>query len=254
MNLKITKEEKKELYVNPNEFWENIKTYYSDKTDKWPIKLGFMIDKIATKMRWKNNFSGYKNFIDEMVSDAKLKMIEILLEKKFNLYSYTPLSKDNYKIINNIYYIREYKRGSDQRGKVEGGKNERGMIIFVPNGDFRLLNRIDNLDEELIVDKRGDDIYYDGNIIFHLKEDDMKKYDKWDGLCLRTRNIAFGYFSQTCKNCYIARIKKEKHNEEIKQAIMEKTWDEVGDRGDGWEKIRAPKGCDDDECFYDSEY
>lgn len=252
----ISKEQKKELYVNPDEFWELIQEYYQQTSDKWPTKLGIMIEKIANKMRWLPNFKEYP-YVDDMISDAKLKMLEILLEKKFNLYSYTPLSSDNVKKVNGQYNIREYKRGSDLRGKVEGGKNERGMIIFLPEGEFRLPNIASNASNELVVEKRGKKIYDgEGNHIYTLKEDDMKKYEVWEGLCLRTRNIAFGYFSQTCKNCYIARIKTEQRNSQIKQDIMEKTWRELGDMGEGYDLVRQPRGGidDDDEGFFTYDY
>lgn len=252
MKESISKEEKKELYVNPNEFWDGIRAYYNDESDKWPESLGIMLTKIANKMRWLHNFKEYP-YIDEMISDAKVKMIEVLLDKKFNLYSYTPLSKDNYKSTPDGYHIREYKRGSDQRGKIDGGKNERGMIIFTPDGEFRPLCREQEASEELIIEKRGLEIYHGDELLCRLKPDDMRKYDEWNGLCLRTRNIAFGYFSQTCKNCYIARIKKEKQNEQMKLDIREKTWNEVGDMGEGWDKIRAPRGNDDEDEFYNYE-
>lgn len=241
MKTSMTKEERKELYVNPDEFWELMRTYYEDTSGKWPEKLGVMIEKIANKMRWMPNFKDYY-YVDEMISDAKVKMLQVLLNKKFNLYSYTPLSQDNYRIINDRFYIREYRRGSDQRKKVEGGKNERGMIIFLPDGDFRPINTSSNASEETIVVKNGREIKdQNGNVIHILREDDMRKYgaEDWKGLCLRTRNVAFGYFSQTCKHCYVARIKKEQANEELKQDIMEKTWSEIGGC-DGWGLVRMP--------------
>lgn len=253
MKKTITKDEKKELYVNPDDFWNCIRLYYSDESNKWPHKLGIMIEKIANKMRWLPNFKEYY-YVDEMISDAKLKMIQVLLDKKFNLYSYTPLKPTNVKFVNGEYYIREYKRGSDLRKKVEGGKNERGMIIFLPNGEFRKINTNDDAFEEKIVEKRGNEIVSDGQVIYTLKDDDTRKYDAWEGLGLRTRNIAFGYFSQTCKNCYIARIKKEKLNEKLKHDLMEKTWNEAGSAGDGWEKIKLPKNNDDEYDFFESEY
>jgi hypothetical protein len=251
----ITKEQKKELYVNPDVFWELIQEFYTQTTDKWPKQLGIMIDKIANKMRWLANFKEYP-YVDEMISDAKLKMLEILLEKKFNLYSYTPLMSNNVKKVNGAYHIREYKRGSDLRGKVDGGKNERGMIIFLPDGEFRLPNSELNSTNELVVEKRGKHIYDGKDLIYTLKDDDMKKYEVWEGLCLRTRNIAFGYFSQACKNCYIARIKIEQRNAQLKQDIMEKTWRELGDMGEGYELVRQPRGGidDDDEGFFSYDY
>lgn len=253
MKKTITKDEKKELYVNPDVFWDSIRTFYEDETGKWPKELGIMIEKIANKMRWLPNFKEYY-YVDEMISDAKLKMIQVLLDKKFNLYSYTPLSSNNYKVVNGEYHIREYKRGSDLRKKVEGGKNERGMIIFLPNGEFRPLKTDKDAFEELIVLKQGNNIIHDNEVIYVLKDDDMRKYDVWEGLCLRTRNIAFGYFSQTCKNCYIARIKKEKLNDKLKHDIMEKTWNEIDTTGDGWDKVRVPKPFQDEDEFFNYDY
>lgn len=207
---KISKELKKELYVDPSEFWNEIDIYYAQKDGKFPLKLGFMIDKIANKFSFAGNYINY-TFRDEMVADAKEKMISVLLEKKFKLYTYTILDKKNYHSTNaDEYLIREYSRGI---------KADRGKIIFDNSTEFRTLTK-----DEKIVEVDGQ-------------------------LNLRTKNMAFGYFTQICKHCFWSRIKKEEQIRDTIENLREKVWNDMFNSGhEGWDLVRKPKfGLDDND-------
>lgn len=206
---KLTKEQKKELYVDPSEFWNEIDIFYAKMDDQFPLKLGLMIDKIANKFSFAGNYINY-TFRDEMVADAKEKMISVLLEKKFKLYTYTILDKKNYSKEEEDYKIREYSRGI---------KADRGKILFDSTTEFRNLTP----DEKVVV--------VDGQ------------------LNLRTKNMAFGYFTQICKHCFWSRIKKEELLRETLENFREKTWNDMYNSGlEGWDLVRKPKfGLDEDD-------
>jgi len=206
---KLTKELKKELYVDPSEFWNEIDIFYGQKSAQFPLKLGFMIDKIANKFSYSGNYINY-TFRDEMVADAKEKMLSVLLEKKFKLYTYTILDKKNYIQNGDDFLIREYSRGI---------KADRGKIIFDNATECRQLTK-----DEKVVEVDGQ-------------------------LNLRTKNMAFGYFTQICKHCFWSRIKKEEQIRDTIENLREKTWNDMYNSGhEGWDLIRKPKfGLDDGE-------
>lgn len=79
-----------QFYVNPNEFREEIATFYV--TEKCTHNLGNMINKIADGLSFRSNFINY-SYKDEMVGDAKLKMYSALVNKKFDVTStYNPFA------------------------------------------------------------------------------------------------------------------------------------------------------------------
>ena len=72
----------KKHYVNPKDFYEQIKEYY--KTDIIPDVLAESINKIATGLSYAPNFINY-SYKDDMIGDAILKMFSALRNKKFNV-------------------------------------------------------------------------------------------------------------------------------------------------------------------------
>ncbi len=82
-------------YIDKDELWSEIKSYY-EKDDEsiakgngsivMPDKLGNMLMSIAEKIMTSRSFSGYP-YNDQMIGDAIIRMVKILSEKKFNLYS-----------------------------------------------------------------------------------------------------------------------------------------------------------------------
>ena len=79
-----SKNKKKEFYVNPKEFFNQIKAYYD--TDNLDDQLAESINKIATGLSYATNFINY-TYKDEMVGDAVVKMFTALKHKKFNIES-----------------------------------------------------------------------------------------------------------------------------------------------------------------------
>ena len=79
-----------EYYVNPDEFKQQIKTYY--KTEICIYELANSLKKIAYGLGNKSNFINY-TYKEEMIGDALVKMYTALKNKKFNVDSeYNPFS------------------------------------------------------------------------------------------------------------------------------------------------------------------
>ena len=81
-----SKSKKKEYYVNPKTFYEQIKDYYT--TDNLDDELAESINKIAIGLSYATNFINY-TYKDEMVGDAIVKMFTALKHKKFNIDSHS---------------------------------------------------------------------------------------------------------------------------------------------------------------------
>ncbi|NDB30276.1 hypothetical protein EB151_12105 [archaeon] len=81
-----SKGKKTEYYVNPKEFYNQIKVYY--KTDDLCDSLAESVHKIATGLSYATNFINY-TYKDEMVGDAVVKMFTALKHKKFNIESHS---------------------------------------------------------------------------------------------------------------------------------------------------------------------
>ena len=80
MSKPITsKGKKKEFYVNPKDFYNEIKTYY--ETDDLIDSLAESVNKIATGLSYATNFINY-TYKDDMVGDAVVKMFTALKHKK----------------------------------------------------------------------------------------------------------------------------------------------------------------------------
>ena len=78
--VRRTKEELKDVYINPEEMQELIWEYY--KTDVISDKLAEMIQMIAVRLGLARNFYSY-SFKTEMQGDAIVKMMTALRRKRF---------------------------------------------------------------------------------------------------------------------------------------------------------------------------
>src|SRR5210317_1347060 len=107
-----SKSKKKEFYVNPKEFYNEIKTFY--ETDDLVDSLAESVIKIATGLSYATNFINY-TYKDEMVGDAVVKMFTALKHKKFNIESHSnPFSYFTtiayHALINRIKKEKRYKQ------------------------------------------------------------------------------------------------------------------------------------------------
>lgn len=85
-----TKEELKDVYIDPIEMEKLIVEYY--KTDHISDKLAEMIQMIATRLALARNFYSY-SFKTEMQGDAIIKMMTALRRKRFKCsVGYNPFS------------------------------------------------------------------------------------------------------------------------------------------------------------------
>tara|TARA_R110002050_G_scaffold6130_7_gene25977 strand:- start:7982 stop:8590 length:609 start_codon:yes stop_codon:yes gene_type:complete len=79
---KKSTKKKKEWYVNPTDFYDQIKKYY--ETEIIPDVLAESINKIALGLSFAPNFINY-SYKDEMIGDAVLKMWSAIRNKKFDV-------------------------------------------------------------------------------------------------------------------------------------------------------------------------
>jgi hypothetical protein len=79
-----SKKEKKEHYVNSDDFKRELQKYYD--TDVMTEILGVYIKKIATGLSFLPNFINY-TYKDDMIGDALIKMYSALKNKKYNFES-----------------------------------------------------------------------------------------------------------------------------------------------------------------------
>lgn len=80
--VRRTKEELKEVYINPAEMEKLILEYYESDSDVISDKLAEMIQMIAVRLGLARNFYSY-SFKTEMQGDAIVKMITALRRKRF---------------------------------------------------------------------------------------------------------------------------------------------------------------------------
>ena len=90
--VRRTKEELKDVYINPIEMESLIEQYYASKDDLISERLAEMIQMIATRLGLARNFYSY-SFKTEMQGDAIVKMMTALRRKRFKCGSgYNPFS------------------------------------------------------------------------------------------------------------------------------------------------------------------
>ena len=81
---KSKKPNKKTYYVNPKEFLQYLKDYYT--TDDLIDELATSVYKIAVGLSYSPNFINY-SYKDEMIGDAVVKMVAAVKNKKFKIDS-----------------------------------------------------------------------------------------------------------------------------------------------------------------------
>jgi hypothetical protein len=140
-----TKDESRETveYVTKDEMWNELYNYYKSLGDDYdwetqkphrkdtfpPIskRLTVIINDISTKMGYRANFCNY-SWIDEMMGDARLKMVKAIRDCSFKCYTIaeiidTVIDSDNQTI---IYYI-------DKKGKTQDKAQEESDEFFTEN-------------------------------------------------------------------------------------------------------------------------
>ena len=80
--VRRTKEELKDVYIDPIEMEKLIQEYYNSDTDIISDKLAEMIQMIAVRLGLARNFYSY-SFKTEMQGDAIVKMVTALRRKRF---------------------------------------------------------------------------------------------------------------------------------------------------------------------------
>lgn len=87
-----TKEELKDVYIDPEEMERLIVEYYASESDVISDKLASMIQMIAVRLGLARNFYSY-SFKTEMQGDAIVKMMTALRRKRFKCGAgYNPFS------------------------------------------------------------------------------------------------------------------------------------------------------------------
>lgn len=90
--VRRSKEELKEVYIDPLEMERLIKEYYESDSDIISDKLAEMIQMIAVRLGLARNFYSY-SFKTEMQGDAIVKMVTALRRKRFKCgVGYNPFS------------------------------------------------------------------------------------------------------------------------------------------------------------------
>jgi hypothetical protein len=90
--IRRTKEELKDVYIDPAEMEALIEQYYSSNDDVISERLAEMIQMIAVRLGLARNFYSY-SFKTEMQGDAIVKMMTALRRKRFKCNSgYNPFS------------------------------------------------------------------------------------------------------------------------------------------------------------------
>lgn len=112
--VRRTKEELKDVYIDPIEMESLIIKYYASETDTISDKLAEMIQMIAVRLGLARNFYSY-SFKIEMQGDAIVKMMTALRRKRFKCgEGYNPFSyftKVAYHAFQNC--IKKYKKDFD---------------------------------------------------------------------------------------------------------------------------------------------
>jgi DNA-directed RNA polymerase specialized sigma24 family protein len=125
--VRRTKAELKPNYVDPIEMENLIIQYYEQGGKDIPSDLADMIQKIATRLGYANNFINY-SYKEEMIGDAIIKMITAVTRQRFKCKSgYNPFS----------YFTKVAYRAFQNRIKKE--KKEHDTIHRYQNEVYTLL-------------------------------------------------------------------------------------------------------------------
>ena len=136
--VRRTKEQLKTNYVDPIYMEEMIKKFY--ETDVFSSELADMIQKIATRLGFAQNFINY-SYKEEMIGDAVIKMVTALKRRRFLVGSgYNPFSyftKVAFRAFQNR--IKKEKKDHDTikryQASVYGLLTESGQIPYQKKGN-----------------------------------------------------------------------------------------------------------------------
>lgn len=146
-----SKKSENEFYVNPAEMWDNIRDYYAD--DKIvPNAVAKNIHDIAEKISFMGCFINY-SWRHEMIGDAKLKMMEALVGKKFKLW------KDEVFLDSDDIVVND------------------GETMVRISGEWRKLDKTEKLIGNKLIDKNNAFSYYT-RIAYHAFLNRLKKEKK----------------------------------------------------------------------------
>lgn len=210
--VKVRKNKKEtEIYIQPEEMWNELKSYYESLGDNYdwttqkiknkddnlyptfPLRLATMINEIAERMTYLPNFREY-SWKAEMVGDAVLKMVKAVRDCSFKGYSTDKIVKTMER--NGKNYFCHFDRRNKLREKV-----------------IRPDATIETRDD-------GDYITY--------------------------KSDPFNYYTGICANSFINRIKKENQAKDTLDAYQAITWDKVL-ATEQYQNVRRPRVMDSDE-------
>lgn len=227
---------KKEYYVTKEDLWDAIKEFY-DSNGPMNDKLGQMILDIATKTMTAQNFSGY-DYREEMISDAILRMVSTLSERKFNLYGDKKVKEIQERQLKGYTFKGdlESQLGEGQVPFINNIKSKKAVFIYeiVPDEFFHVTDEKGHiLNKKPVWDKTGtakgvsivpsDDssevikfyTFIESNRKMNGRATYVsdKVYDESENPIQEKQN-PFGYFSVITHHEAVGRIKKEQKNDE----------------------------------------
>lgn len=235
---KLKKKTSKDFYVNPDEMWEEFNLFYEEsETSKNPdsvlmsSELGKMIDDIATKLGFMGKFINY-SFKDEMIGDARVKMVKAVYDKNFSLwksYYCTPILTEGDREYVIIY--NERKQEWDDKKTYLKDWDTIEELKTPPLVEISSLNPIK------IKLAYNDDL--------GVSRDVMHK--------ITVKNNPFSYFTKIAYHAFVNRIKKEKKSAEVLALYQEKVFEDMYSSGNGWENVKRQVIDDEDSYYYDND-
>lgn len=211
------KKKETEIYIQPEEMWNELKSYYLSLGDNYdwkeqkikdksptlyadfPPKLATMINEIAERMTYLPNFIKY-SWKAEMVGDAVLKMVKAVRDCSFKGFSTDKVVKMLERNGKNYFY--HYDRRHKLREKL--------------------------IKPDSVIEQVGEETY------------------------ITYKSDPFNYYTGICSNAFINRIKKENQAAETLDTYQSMTWEKVLTT-EQYQNVRRPKVMDSDEneSFYE---
>lgn len=224
----------KDFYVEPNEMWEELNSFYdrfekSKNPDKEHMsdELGRMIDDIATKLGFMGKFINY-SFIDDMRGDARVKMVKAVYDRNFSLWNTvycTPVNSESgrdYVII----FSKSRCEWDDKKTYLKPWDTINDLT------DKAIVKKLDGSEMDLEFDDDGLDTPITHSITM--------------------RNNPFSYFTKIAYHAFVNRIKKEKKASEVLAAYQDKVYEDAYSSGHGWENVKRQALEDENEYYYEN--
>lgn len=234
MKLEKLKKPIKDLYVEPNQMWEELDSFYKrfnvskkPEAERMSDELGRMIDDIATKLGFMGKFINY-SFIDDMRGDARVKMVKAVYDCNFSLWSNvfcTPVNKESDRAYV-VIFNKSRCEWDDKKTYLKPWDTINELY------ELPVVKKLDGSDMELTMDDGN------GNTVPIRHSITM-------------RNNPFSYFTKIAYHAFVNRIKKEKKAGEVLAAYQEKIYEEAYSSGHGWENVKRQALEDENEYFYE---